>query len=252
MMPVYPDDFAKRNNYSLNSYTYEDYIKDFELDYLGFDGVPDKPTAELRLAKNRDNRSPDDSKIFSRNGCPGKETVMKEMVNITEYANLITKALPKGILLNTKGDKFNTMVIGWGHLGTLWSLPTFHVYVRKGRYTRSQLDKTTEFTISVPLENADPNINRICGSMSGHNIDKVKEAGLTLVDSEVNHTPGIQEYPLTIECNVLYAQALDLAKIPQDLRDRYYPQDVPSTGTGSNCDTHIMYVGQIVAAYIIK
>ena len=68
----------------------------------------------------------------------------------------------------------------------------------------------------------------------------------------MNHTPGSQEYPLTIECNVLYAQALDLAKIPQDLRDRYYPQDVPSTGTGSNCDTHIMYVGQIVAAYINK
>ena len=37
---------------------------------------------------------------------------MKEKINITEYANLITKALPKGILLNTNGDKFNTMVIG--------------------------------------------------------------------------------------------------------------------------------------------
>ena len=25
------------------SYTYEDYLKDFESDYLGFDGVPDEP-----------------------------------------------------------------------------------------------------------------------------------------------------------------------------------------------------------------
>ena len=177
---------------------------------------------------------------------------MKEKINITEYANLITKALPKGILLNTNGDKFNTMVIGWGHLGTLWSLPTFHVYVRKGRYTREQLDKTAEFTISVPLGNADPDITRICGSQSGYTIDKVKEAGLTLIDPEVNHTPGIQEYPLTIECNVLYAQELDLAKIPQDLLERYYPQDVPGTSTGANCDSHIMYVGQIVATYINK
>ena len=63
---------------------------------------------------------------------------------------------------------------------------------------------------------------------------------------------GIQEYPLTIECNVLYAQELDLAKIPQDLLERYYPQDVPGTSTGANCDSHIMYVGQIVAAYISK
>ena len=56
--------------------------------------------------------------------------------------------------------------------------------------------------------------------------------------------PADEEYPLTIECNVLYAQALDLAKIPQDLRDRYYPQDVPSTGTGSNCDTHTCMWGR--------
>ena len=52
---------------------------------------------------------------------------MKEKINVTDYANLITKALPKGILLNTCGEKFNAMVIGWGHLGTLWSRPTFHV-----------------------------------------------------------------------------------------------------------------------------
>ena len=39
---------------------------------------------------------------------------MKEKINITDYANLITQALPKGILLNTNGDKFNAMVIGFG------------------------------------------------------------------------------------------------------------------------------------------
>ena len=35
---------------------------------------------------------------------------MKEKINITDYANLITKALPKGILLNTNGDKFNSVL----------------------------------------------------------------------------------------------------------------------------------------------
>ena len=45
---------------------------------------------------------------------------MKEMINITEYAQMITEALPKGILLNTKDAKFNSMVIGWGALGTVW------------------------------------------------------------------------------------------------------------------------------------
>ena len=76
---------------------------------------------------------------------------MKERIRLTDYANRITEALPRGILLNTDGDKFNSMVIGWGHLGTLWGRPTFHVYVRQGRYTKGQLDRTGEFTVRVPL-----------------------------------------------------------------------------------------------------
>lgn len=38
----HPDDSPEHynDNASLSEYTYEDYIKDFELDYLGFDGVP--------------------------------------------------------------------------------------------------------------------------------------------------------------------------------------------------------------------
>ena len=47
MIPVYPDDFVKRNNCSLSNYTYEDYIKEFALDYLGFDRIPDKPATDL-------------------------------------------------------------------------------------------------------------------------------------------------------------------------------------------------------------
>ena len=177
---------------------------------------------------------------------------MKERIDVTEYANLITKALPKGILLNTNGDKFNAMVIGWGHLGTLWSVPTFHVYVRQSRYTKGQLDKTGEFTVSVPLEGTVPAIAKICGSLSGYNVDKVKEAGLTLEEPEKNHTPGIREYPLTIECKILYAQDQDLQKIPEDIRERMYPQDVPGTHPMANRDCHTMYVGQILDAYIIR
>ena len=29
-----------------DSYTFEDYLKDFELDYLGFDGVPPEPVPD--------------------------------------------------------------------------------------------------------------------------------------------------------------------------------------------------------------
>ena len=177
---------------------------------------------------------------------------MKEKINVTDYANLITWALPKGILLNTNGDKFNTMVIGWGHLGTLWNKPTVHVYVRQGRYTKGQLDKTGEFTVSVPLDKPDAAINKICGWQSGYKIDKVKEAGLELEKAEVINTPGIRQYPLTIECRILYSQDQDLAKIPQDILERMYPQDVEGDYPMANRDFQTMYVGEIVDAYIIR
>lgn len=44
---------------------------------------------------------------------------MKEKINVAEYAGKIIEALPKGILLNSKHTKFNSMVIGWGALGTV-------------------------------------------------------------------------------------------------------------------------------------
>ena len=109
---------------------------------------------------------------------------MKEKINITDYADIITKALPKGILLNTMGDKFNSMVIGWGHLGTLWSLPTFVVYVRQSRYTKGQLDKTGEFTVSVPLDGTIPSIHTICGTKSGFDIDKDKLVSILQQDRQ--------------------------------------------------------------------
>ena len=176
---------------------------------------------------------------------------MKQTIRVNEYANQIVSALPKGVLLNTNGDKFNAMVIGWGHLGTLWSRPTFHVYVRQGRYTKGQLDRTGEFTVSIPLDGVDPVINRVCGGQSGFNIDKVREAGLALEDARTTGTPGVRQYPLTLECRVLYAQDQDLSRIPEDIRARMYPQDVPGTAPLANRDCHTMYVGEIVDAYII-
>lgn len=179
-------------------------------------------------------------------------TTMKEKINLTEYTQKITEALPKGILLNTNGEKFNSMVIGWGGIGTIWGVPAFTAYVREGRYTKAQLDSTDEFSISIPLETPDPGIARVCGMLSGHNVDKVKEAGLTLEEAEVIHTPGIREYPITLECKVLYRQRQELASIPEDIRSSMYPQDVDGTNPMANRDAHTMYIGQIVDAYIIR
>ena len=177
---------------------------------------------------------------------------MKQKINVFDYSEQIMKALRRGILLNTNGDKFNSMVISWGHLGIIWGEPAFVVYVREHRYTKPQLDKTMEFTLSIPLDKPDPLINKVCGSLSGHNIDKVKEANLTLVEAETNHTPAVADYTLTLECKVLYTQQQDLSLIPEDIRKSNYPHDVDGTNPLANRDPHTAYIGKIVDAYIIR
>ncbi len=172
---------------------------------------------------------------------------MKEKVNVFAYAERIVKMLPDGILLNPQGEKFNSMVIGWGHLGVIWGLPTFTVYVRQSRYTKPQLDRTGEFTVSVPPEGKlDPEVFRVCGVLSGRDTDKEKAAHLTLVKGESVSVPGILEYPLTLECRVLYRQDQVLSELPPEIRHRYYAR---CTDDG---DFHTAYIGEIVNAYIIR
>ena len=177
---------------------------------------------------------------------------MKEFMDINALAQRVNEALPKGILLNTQGEKFNAMVIGWGGLGTVWGRPAFTVYVREGRYTREALDQTGAFTISVPLEKPDPAVNKVCGWQSGRDVDKAAAAGLHLEPAEVNGVPGVREYPITLECRVLYAQKQDLERIPEDIRARMYPQDVDGAYPMANRDAHVMYIGEIVSAYRIR
>ena len=177
---------------------------------------------------------------------------MREKIDVNDYVGDILKALPKGLLLNTNGDKFNSMVIGWGNIGIVWGRQTFITYIRENRYTKSQLDKTGEFTVSVPVDGVIPEIVQTCGYLSGRNVDKAAEAKLTLVEPEVINTPAVKEYPLTLECRVLYSQKQELSDIPEEIRQRYYPQDVDGLYPMSNRDAHTAYIGEIVSAYIIK
>ena len=173
---------------------------------------------------------------------------MKKQVNPFDYAGEICKALPKGILITTKnGDFVNSMTIGWGHIGIEWGKPIFVAYVRESRHTKTMLENHGEFTINVPVGDVDSNILAVCGRKSGRDLDKVKELGLHLVESDVVSVPGIEELPLTLECKVIYKQKQDLSAIPEDILKRYYPAD--ETGIQ---DYHYAYYGEIVNAYLIE
>lgn len=172
---------------------------------------------------------------------------MKKDVNAFDYAGEICEAMKKGILLTTKaGEQVNTMTIGWGHIGIEWGRPIFVAYVRESRYTKQMLEANGEFTVNIPVGTFDPKILGFCGTKSGRDVNKIEELSLTLEESEMIGVPGIKEFPLTLECKVIYKQKQDLSAIPEDIIGRYYPADE----TGYR-DYHYAYYGQILNSYLI-
>ena len=98
----------------------------------------------------------------------------KRKVEWEDYASEIVRAIPKGVLFTTKAaGKVNTMTIGWGTVGTNWSVPVFCAYIRTGRFTAQMLDRNPEFTVNVPLTGFDRKIVGICGSCHGSEVDKI-------------------------------------------------------------------------------
>ena len=178
---------------------------------------------------------------------------MKKEIDVFDYANDILKAVKTGVLLTTKADgKVNSMTVSWGTLGIKWGKPVFQVFVRENRFTKSQLDKNSEFTMSIPYGAFDKKILGFCGTKSGRTTDKIKELNLTLETPNKTSVPGIKELPLTIECKVIYKQKQDPSAIPDEIMKVMYPQDVDSSFSGANKDLHTMYYGEIVSAYIIE
>lgn len=178
---------------------------------------------------------------------------MKRKIEVFDYAKEIIKAVENGVLLTTKSKgRVNTMSISWGTLGIEWNRPIFTTFVRESRFTKELLDESGEFTVNIFLNNFDKNIIGICGTKSGRDTDKIKDLNLTLVDSEIVDVPAIKELPLTLECKVIYKQKQDENAIPEEIKEKNYPEDVPGDFYGSNRDYHTAYYGEIVSAYIIE
>ena len=175
---------------------------------------------------------------------------MREKIDVAEYAPTILRELPSGVLLTASADgRANPMTIGWGTLGVEWGKQLFVAYVRSSRFTYGLIEKSGEFTVSVPVRTGEKDYDRrvreilaVCGSKSGRDMDKVAELGLTLVEGEEVDVPAIQELPLTLECRVLYKDEQDEARLPEDLREHYYSTDAP----------HTAYYAEIVSAYLLR
>ena len=57
---------------------------------------------------------------------------------------------------------------------------------------------------------------------------------------------------MTLECRIVYKQLQDIHAMDEETIEKFYPQNVDSSFTGSNCDVHVAYYGEIVNAYVIE
>ena len=174
---------------------------------------------------------------------------MKRSIDAIEHAGEIMKKVNDAVLLTTKKDgQVNTMTISWGGMAIEWGKPLFITYVRESRFTKEFLDATGEFTVNLPMGELDKKITTVCGAKSGRDMDKIAELGLTLEDPEEVSVPGIREFPLTLECRVLFKQEQDLVNLDAEDAEKWYPID----GALGAPNKHTAYYAEIVAAYVIE
>ena len=144
----------------------------------------------------------------------------------------------------------NIITIAW--TGTICTNPAMlYISVRPTRYSYHLIRESGEFVVNLTTKDL-VKATDWCGVRSGRDVDKAKELDLTYEEPETISVPGIKELPLTLECRVVYKQTQDISAMTKEDQGKFYPQNVDSTFTGSNRDTHVAYYGEIVNAYIIE
>ena len=164
---------------------------------------------------------------------------MFKEVNFNHYSKEAFEQINKGAFLTVKsGDEINTMTIGWGSIGVIWSIPIFTVAVRYSRHTYDLLKNTDEFTVSIPIKVNMKKELSYCGTKSGKDVDKFKECNLSFKNGIKVNTPIIKDCELHYECKIVYKQAMEPETLDNNIKEKYY----------SSNDYHVLYYGKIVSA----
>jgi flavin reductase (DIM6/NTAB) family NADH-FMN oxidoreductase RutF len=127
---------------------------------------------------------------------------------------------------------FNTMTASWGGLGILWERKVCFCFIRPTRYTYEFIERSENFTLSFFEERYRKALS-YCGSHSGRDTNKIKEAGLTPVTEE--GFTYFAEARLVLACRKLYFQDISPDRFLDPAIEDMYPKK----------DYHRMYVGEI-------
>ena len=158
---------------------------------------------------------------------------MFKEIKATEIKDNLIKKISEEWMLVTAGNKdsFNMMTASWGFMGEMWGNDTAIAMVRPQRYTMEFLNREDYFTLSFYGDNKD--IHKVCGSMSGRDVDKTELTGLTPL---FDKAPFFKEANTVIICKKEYVQPLDKnCFLNKEHIDKWY----------QSSDFHYMLFGKI-------
>ncbi|MDF1515852.1 MAG: flavin reductase family protein [Anaerolineae bacterium] len=127
-----------------------------------------------------------------------------------------------------EAGKANAMTVAWG--GICCSRPPcVAISVRKATYTYSNLMLRKAFTVNIPARQHARQADYF-GIISGRDVDKFAETGLTAVQSDPVDAPYIQEFPLNLLCEVLAIHEIGLHTLfVGEIKDVLADEDVYDT-----------------------
>ncbi|NFH88684.1 flavin reductase family protein [Clostridium botulinum] len=137
-------------------------------------------------------------------------------------------------------NKANTMTISWGSVGYIWRRPIFMALVRETRYTKEFLDSGDNYTISIPFEGSMKSSLTICGTKSGRDVDKEKEANIKFLPSKSVSSPIVHGCNKYYECKIMFKQEMDLDNIDPEIKDKFYDEGESK---------HVLYFAEILESY---
>ncbi|MBO5721376.1 MAG: flavin reductase family protein [Bacteroidales bacterium] len=157
-------------------------------------------------------------------------------ISVEELNENVINLIGKDWMLITAGniDKYNTMTASWGSMGFLWGKPVVTIFIRPQRYTYGFVEKSDFFTLSFFAEKFRKALS-LCGTKSGRDIDKAKEAGITPY-APTEDCVAFKEARLVLKCKKLYKSLLsENSFIDKSILPQWYKDG----------DLHYMYVAEI-------
>lgn len=146
--------------------------------------------------------------------------------------NLIEMISKEWMLISAGNEQgYNMMTASWGFAGELWGNDAVVIAVRPQRHTLKFLQENDTFTLSFYGDNRE--IHKVCGSMSGRNVDKAALTGLTPVFAE--GSVYFEQARLVLVCKKQYVQQLEESCFLDEEGLACYPDK----------DFHYMIVGKI-------